>query len=72
MKKLHWSGTYLPALLDVGYTSLSQLDIATGHTLATYNFKDIDNILDVTDNNQAFIVSMKPFGRLVSGILQGV
>uniref|UniRef100_T1HV01 J domain-containing protein n=1 Tax=Rhodnius prolixus TaxID=13249 RepID=T1HV01_RHOPR len=64
VKKLHWSGTYLPALLDVGYTSLSQLDIATGHTLATYNFKDIDNILDVTDNNQAFIVSMKPFGRL--------
>ncbi|KAK9497827.1 hypothetical protein O3M35_003746 [Rhynocoris fuscipes] len=63
-KKLHWSGTHLPVLLDVGYTSLLQLDTATGHTLATYNYKDIDSLIDVSDHKHAFVVSIKPFGRM--------
>ncbi|XP_024081075.1 dnaJ homolog subfamily C member 13 isoform X2 [Cimex lectularius] len=63
-QKLHWSGTRLPIVLDVTPTSLDQLDAATNHLLAKYEFKDIESIYELSKVADTFVVVMKNFGRM--------
>lgn len=60
--KLHWSGTRLPVLLSVTPVSIDQLD-TTGTLLATYSYKDIEYISDVSDVPGGFVISCYPFSR---------
>nr|XP_024215378.1 dnaJ homolog subfamily C member 13 [Halyomorpha halys] len=62
--KHHWSGTRLPILLDITPATLNQLDTATNVILASYLYKDIEAIYDVSDINFGFVVVMKQFGRM--------
>ncbi|XP_065077705.1 dnaJ homolog subfamily C member 13 isoform X2 [Ochlerotatus camptorhynchus] len=55
--KHHWSGTTLPAVLEVTPSSLDQLDPTTNTVLASYNYKDIDNIVGIQDYKDGIVIA---------------
>lgn len=62
--KYHWSETKLPVMLEVTPFSLDQLDITTTQILASYCFKDIKSIQEVSDVPDGFIIVSAPNDRL--------
>lgn len=62
--KHHWSGTRLPALLEVGPCSLDQLDPSTNTILASYPYCDIQGIIPVRDVVGGFVIAVGDFSRL--------
>ncbi|XP_055606556.1 dnaJ homolog subfamily C member 13 isoform X2 [Uranotaenia lowii] len=62
--KHHWSGTTLPAVLEVTPCSLDQLDPTTNTVVASYNFKDIDGIIGIQDYNDGIVVAYGGHSRL--------
>lgn len=52
-------------MLEVTPFSIDQLDITTGQILASYCFKDIKAIQDVSDISDAFVIISTPDDRLV-------
>lgn len=67
--KYHWSETKLPVMLEVTPFSLDQLDITTTQVLASYCFKDIKAIQEVSDIPDGFVIVSAPDDRLV-GLLR--
>lgn len=63
--KYHWSETKLPVMLKVTPYSLDQLDITTGQVLASYCYKDIKTIQEVTDIPDGFVVICAADDRMV-------
>ncbi|XP_029728722.2 dnaJ homolog subfamily C member 13 isoform X2 [Aedes albopictus] len=62
--KHHWSGTTLPAVLEVTPSSLDQLDPTTNTVLASYNYKDIDNIVGIQDYKDGIVIAYGGHKRL--------
>ncbi|XP_065200940.1 dnaJ homolog subfamily C member 13 isoform X2 [Planococcus citri] len=62
--KHHWSDTKLPVMLEVTPFSLDQLDITTAQVLASYCYKDIKAIQDVSDIPDGFVIIIAPDDRL--------
>ncbi|XP_055621008.1 dnaJ homolog subfamily C member 13 isoform X2 [Toxorhynchites rutilus septentrionalis] len=55
--KYHWSGTTLPAVLEVTPCSLDQLDPTTNTILASYNYKDIDSIVGIQEYSDGIVLA---------------
>lgn len=64
--KHHWSETKLPVMLEITPFSLDQLDITTAQVLASYCYKDIKAIQDISDIPDGFVIIIAPDDRLVS------
>lgn len=47
--KYHWSEKRLPVLLEVGPCSVSQIDVATNRLICSYEYKDMDAIVYVSN-----------------------
>ncbi|XP_058835825.1 dnaJ homolog subfamily C member 13 isoform X1 [Topomyia yanbarensis] len=62
--KHHWSGTTLPAVLEVTPSSLDQLDPTTNTVLASYNYKDIDSIIGIQDYSDGIVLAYGGHSRL--------
>ncbi|XP_050098670.1 dnaJ homolog subfamily C member 13 isoform X1 [Anopheles aquasalis] len=62
--KHHWSGTTLPATLEVTPCSLDQLDPTTNTILASYNYKDIDGIIGIQDYPNGIVLAYGGHSRL--------
>lgn len=63
-KKHHWSGISLPVVLEVTPCSLDQLDPTTNTVLASYNYKDIDGIIAISDYDGGFVIAYGGWSRL--------
>ncbi|XP_053683789.1 dnaJ homolog subfamily C member 13 isoform X2 [Sabethes cyaneus] len=62
--KHHWSGTTLPAVLEVTPCSLDQLDPTTNTVLASYNYKDIDSVIGIQDYTDGIVLAYGGHSRL--------
>lgn len=45
--KYHWSESKVPVVLSVNAASLDQIDQATGRTLCSYDYKDMEGVVTV-------------------------
>lgn len=61
--KFHWDETRVKVFLVVRRHCISQVSPG-GHTLADYNYKDIEYMAKVADHPGAFIIAAGGFGRL--------
>ena len=57
--KYHWSEQRQSVALRVSAHGLHQLDPANKRVLATYNFKDIEAMYEVTDYPGGFVIQSK-------------
>ena len=62
--KLHWSDQRRSVVLVAGPTGLEQKDPSTNKLLATYFYKDIDFVAEVSDYPGGFVVTKSHFGRM--------
>lgn len=62
--KLHWSDQRKSVLLVAGPTGLEQKDPGSNKLLASYFYKDIDGIAEVSDYPGGFVVVKSQFGRM--------
>ncbi|KAG1687435.1 DnaJ subfamily C member 13 [Nymphon striatum] len=62
--KLHWSDTRLPIVLEINQGSLDQKDPTSGKLLASYDYKDIQNVTLVSDYPGGFVISYDSFKRM--------
>jgi DnaJ family protein C protein 13 len=62
--KYHWSEQRVAVLLQAGPHALHQIDPNSRRVLASYFFKDIRQLFEVTDYPGGFVVQVEPFGRL--------
>ncbi|XP_054717127.1 dnaJ homolog subfamily C member 13-like [Uloborus diversus] len=61
--KLHWSDNTLPVLLDLSPAAIEQKDVTSGNLIATYDYKDIQQILTVSNCEGGFVLVHNEFGR---------
>lgn len=62
--KLHWSEQRKSVLLVAGPTGLEQKDPGSNKLLASYFYKDLDGIAEVSDYPGGFVVIKSQFGRM--------
>ncbi|XP_015924319.1 dnaJ homolog subfamily C member 13 [Parasteatoda tepidariorum] len=63
--KLHWSDSTLPVTLELSPASIQQKDVTSGSTIASYDYKDIQQFVLVSDREGGFVVVCSEFGRQV-------
>lgn len=61
--KHHWSDNRVPVLLEVGQGCVEQKDPASGNVIASYSFKDIEQLIPVSDYPGGFVIVHGGFGR---------
>lgn len=62
--KQHWSETKRPVVLEVTASCIYQREKGTNRVLASYDYKDIDYIVNLSDAPQGFAVANNGFDRL--------
>lgn len=62
--KYHWSDQRIPIVLEVGDSGVEQRDPTTNRVLATYDYKDIEGLAQVSDFPGGFVVISSSFSRL--------
>ena len=62
--KLHWSDQRKSVVLVCGPTGLEQKDPGSNKLLATYFYKDIEAVAEVSDYPGGFVVIKSQFGRM--------
>lgn len=67
-KKIHWSSQHIPVLLRIQSYCLDQIDANTNRYLCSYDYKDIEQLIPLTNEGDAtvrgFLVQDKRYGRL--------
>ena len=61
--KYHWSDKRIRVIIQVGYCSVNQIDPSTGKVICKYFYKDIDNLITLSDYPNGMIISHGGFGR---------
>jgi len=62
--KHHWSDQRKSIVLVVGPTALEQKDPGSGKLLASYHYKDLEGISEVSDYPGGFVIVKSDFGRM--------
>ena len=62
--KLHWSDQRRSVVLVAGPIGLEQKDPSSNKLLATYFYKDMDGISEVSDYPGGFVIKKSHFGRM--------
>lgn len=62
--KYHWSDTRLPVVLEVTPCSLDQIDPTTSEKLCSYDYKEIEGVVQVSDYPGGIAVVYGGFSRL--------
>ncbi|GFQ93913.1 dnaJ homolog subfamily C member 13 [Trichonephila clavata] len=61
--KLHWSDNPLPVVLELGPASIVQKDVTSGSEVASYDYKNIEKLVPVSDREGGFVIVCNEFGR---------
>jgi hypothetical protein len=61
--KRSWSDKKTPIILEINVSSVNQIDPLNGQVITSYLFKDIDDLIIVSDYPQGFVISTSGFGR---------
>ncbi|GFX82675.1 dnaJ homolog subfamily C member 13 [Trichonephila clavipes] len=61
--KLHWSDNPLPVVLELGPASIVQKDVTSGSEIASYDYKNIEKLVPVSDREGGFVIVCNEFGR---------
>lgn len=61
--KHHWSERKMGVTLEVGVCGIQQIDPIKQTVVTTYYYKDIDNLIPVSDSSGGFVISYGGFNR---------
>ncbi|KAF8773591.1 DnaJ subfamily C member 13 like protein [Argiope bruennichi] len=61
--KLHWSDNPLPVILELGPASIIQKDATSGNEIASYDYKNIEKLVPISDREGGFVIVCNEFGR---------
>ncbi|XP_054167917.1 dnaJ homolog subfamily C member 13-like [Oppia nitens] len=61
--KHHWSDRKIPVFLEIGVSGINQLDAIKQTIITSYHYKDIDNLIIVSDLLGGFVISYGGFNR---------
>lgn len=61
--KLHWSDNPLPVVLELGPASIIQKDVTSGSEIVSYDYKNIEKLVPVSDREGGFVIVCNEFGR---------
>ncbi|GIY06445.1 dnaJ homolog subfamily C member 13 [Caerostris darwini] len=61
--KLHWSDNPLPVVLELGPASIVQKDVTSGNEIASYDYKNIEKLVPVSNCEGGFVIVCNEFGR---------
>lgn len=68
--KHHWSDTRKPVVLEVTPGGFDQINPATNRVLCSYDYRNIEGFVDLSDYQGGFCILYGGFSRLVSSVFK--
>ncbi|KAK6166630.1 hypothetical protein SNE40_023278 [Patella caerulea] len=62
--KLHWSDNRVPLILEINHGSLDQIDPASNKVICSYDYKDIEGLVQISDVPGGVAIIYGGFSRL--------